>query len=186
MNTILVILADGFEEIEVAAPVDILRRLGQNVIVAGVETLKVKGSHNLIYQADILLNDLDISEIDGIVIPGGPASFALRENPQIVQLVQHFNAQGKLVAALCAAPIVLAKADIIEGKKVVAFPAPPVYEFILDAKGLLDKESSIMRDGNIITGKGPGVALEFSFEIGKYFTTEEKVAALKETMCVKA
>lgn len=182
--SVLVPLAPGFEEIELIAPVDILRRLGVNVTLAGVEGLSVKGAHGVVIQSDMLLVDVDSSNYDGIVLPGGPAAWALRSAPAVLSLVSEMHRAEKLVAAICAAPIALEAAGVIAGRSVTCYPAPDVRAGVASAKSVSDAPVEV--DGHIITGRGPAAALDFGYALGAYLVGEDKTQSLKGEMCYKA
>ena len=110
MKKIAVLCKDGFEEIEALTPVDVLRRANVHVDLVGMDDLKVTSSHQITIQMDCVFND-QIKEYDGIVIPGGlPGATNLRDDARVIEIVQQFNREHKLIAAICAGPIVLAKA----------------------------------------------------------------------------
>lgn len=176
-------MAPGFEEVELVAPVDILRRLGVNVVLAGVEGLLVKGAHDVVVQADMLLVDVEAEQFDGVMLPGGPASWTLRATPAVLALVRDMHKAGKLVAAICAAPIALAAAGALEGRMITCYPAPDVRKDVACAKAVLEEQ--VVADGHIITGRGPAAALEFGYALGAYLGCEQSVAKLKEDMCYK-
>ncbi len=183
MDPVLVLMAPGFEEIELTAPVDILRRLEIPVTLAGLKGRRVEGAHGLTMEADMLLVDVDASLYSGVILPGGQASWLLRDTPAVLKLVREMNAAGKLVAAICAAPIALAKAGVLGGKRATCYPAAEVEETVRAAASELCTTPTVT-DGNIITGRGPGAALEFGFELGCYFGKTARVEELRREMCV--
>ncbi len=182
MTKILILMAPGFEEIELTAPVDILRRLGVSVDIAGVESLQVEAAHGMVMQADMLLADVDGAQYDGIVLPGGQGSWVLRDSAAVLRLVEEMSAQKKLVAAICAAPIVLEAAGVLQGKSVCCYPAEAVVSELKSVAGIENKP--VVRDGHIITGRGPGAAFDFAFALGEYCCDEAVVAAMREEMCM--
>ncbi len=175
-------MAPGPEEIELAAPVDILRRLEIPVVLAGLKSRRVEGAHGLTMEADMLLVDVDAALFSGIILPGGQASWTLRETPAVLKLVREMHAAGKLVAAICAAPIALAKAGVLTGRRVTCYPAAEVEETVKAAAAELCTEPAVT-DGNIITGRGPGAAHEFGYTLGCYLGKAERVAELRSEMC---
>lgn len=181
MKPILVLLAPGFEEIEFSAPVDILRRLDIPVITAGVQGRQVEGAHGITMKADMLMVDVEEDKFDGIILPGGAASWLLRDTPGVLKLVRQMNTAGKLVAAICAAPIALEAAGVLKEKKVTCYPADAVTQ---DIKSATLCDCPTVTDGNIITGRGPGAALEFGFALGAYF--DKDVESLRKEMCCAA
>ena len=178
MKAILVLLAPGFEEIEFTAPVDILRRLGISVVTAGVQGREVEGAHGITMQADTLLSEVKGGDYAGIVLPGGAASWLLRDMPAVLQLVREMNAEGKMVAAICAAPIALEAAGVLSGRRITCYPAEAVVADIPSAAEITTEPT--VTDGNIITGRGPGAALEFGFALGAYLGKD--VASLRREM----
>ena len=180
MKSILVLRAPGFEEIELTAPVEILRRLGVKVVLAGVQGRRVEGAHGLTMQADMLLVDVQPEEYDGVVLPGGAASWLLRDTPAVLKLVREMNAAGKLVAAICAAPIALEAAGVLKERHITCYPADAVTADVASAASVSDAPS--VTDGNIVTGRGPGAALEFGFALGAYLGFD--VASLRKEMCL--
>lgn len=160
MSKVAVILADGFEEIEAIAPIDILRRAGVDVDIYGLEA-EVTGAHNITIKADYILTDI-ISDYDLIMLPGGmPGAANLRDNALVIESLQLMNQLNKKISAICAAPIVLEKAGLLEGKKFTHFPG---IEDQLP-HGFDQHEAVVVVDGNLITGRGAGVALEFGYTL---------------------
>jgi 4-methyl-5(b-hydroxyethyl)-thiazole monophosphate biosynthesis len=182
-KTALVILAEGFEEVEAIAPVDVLRRAGVRVTLAGVNSLIVKGSRNIGVQADALLKDIkDLP--DAVILPGGlPGASNLAQSVEVTKLIKQMNAAGKLVAAICAAPAaVLAPLGILDGKKATCYPG---CETDFSDKIGHSKERVVV-DGNIITSQGPGTALEFALVIAARLVGQEMADTVRSKMLVKA
>lgn len=177
MKKILLFLAEGFEEVEALTVVDYLRRMDVGVDTCSItEDKKVKGAHGIEVMAEITLGDVASGkDYDGVVIPGGlPGSTNLRDNERVVELVGEFNQEEKLVAAICAGPIVLEKAGILEGKEVTSYPG-----FEEELNGIY-KEDIVVKDGNIITARGPAVAVYFALKIVEDLLGEERVEELKK------
>ncbi|EPD87087.1 DJ-1 family glyoxalase III [Streptococcus sp. HPH0090] len=159
MPKVAVILADGFEEIEALTVVDVLRRANITCHMVGFDE-KVTGSHAIQVQADQVFNG-DLSEYDMIVLPGGmPGSAHLRDNEQLIAELQKCEQVGKTVAAICAAPIALNRAGLLEGRNFTCYDG--VQEQI--ANGHYHKETVVV-DGNIITSRGPATALAFAYHL---------------------
>ncbi len=180
---VLVILAEGFEEIEAVTPIDVLRRAGLEVTLAGVSGKTITGAHGIKFQADITLDEYK-GLPDAIVLPGGlPGAKNLGESKKVAELVKRMNSQKKLVAAICAAPaLVLAPAGVLEGKKATCYTGfeknfPPSVSFSKDR---------VVVDGNIVTSCGPGSALEFALELVEQLAGKEKAQTLKEGLLVKS
>lgn len=183
MKKIAILVAPGFEEIELTAPLDILRRLGFDVSLAGVQSDHVIGAHELTITTDTMMDQLQADQLDALILPGGAGSWVLRDTPEVLHLVNQMHIAGKLVAAICAAPIVLAKAGLVRGRDVTAYPMPDVHEELHDAGARIIKNQSVVLDGNMITANGPGAALLFGYAIGEYLGEDLQVAELKEQMC---
>ncbi|HBM17509.1 MAG TPA: DJ-1 family protein [Lentisphaeria bacterium] len=178
MLKILVLLADGFEEVEAILPVDFWRRLGMEVHTASIDNKdEVKGSHNIVVKADRKLENTDL-EYDAIFLPGGmPGSAKLRDNKLVIELIMRCYNTGKLVSAICAAPIALYKAGILKGKKHTAHPS--VKEIFIDS---VYTGSRVEISDNIITAKGPGAAAEFALEVARYLGLEKEAEKLYRDM----
>jgi 4-methyl-5(b-hydroxyethyl)-thiazole monophosphate biosynthesis len=158
----LVILADGFEEIEAVTVIDVLRRAGVEVFVAGLIDNKVKGSRQITVLADGLLAQVN-SDFDGLVLPGGgQGALRLAESDKVNALIKGMFAKNKIIAAICAAPaIVLSPLGILAGKKATCFPGME-EKFNQDVKFVA---KAVVIDGNIITSRAPGTAMEFALAI---------------------
>lgn len=171
MKSVAVILADGLEEVEAITPIDFLRRAGIDVTTVALKERLVEGSHGVHLKADVLLNDFP-EEADAILIPGGmPGSAHIAADLTVIDLVKKFHDQGKLVAAICAAPsLVLGAAGILKDKRYTCYPG---FE---DKAGPYGKYSTdrVVCDKNVITGCGVGGAAEFSREIIAYLIGHEK------------
>jgi 4-methyl-5(b-hydroxyethyl)-thiazole monophosphate biosynthesis len=181
-KTTLVILAEGFEEIEAIAPVDVLRRAGVRVTLVGVNSLVVKSSRNIGVQADVLLKDIkDLP--DAVILPGGlPGATNLAKSGEVARLVKQMNAAGKLVAAICAAPAaVLAPLGILDGKKATCYPGD---ERDFSGKTVYSEERVVV-DGNIITSQGPGTALEFALAIAARLAGQEMAGTVRGKMLIE-
>lgn len=183
MKKALVLLIDGFEEIEAMSIVDILRRLDIQVTTLGVIQKQVTGAHGVPVIADALLRETDISAADALILPGGaPGSWNLRDSEDTLQCIREFHKQGKWIAAICAAPIALAKAGILEGKTVTAYPAEPVAN---DLPMACNTGNRIEQDGNIITSKGPGTAIDFAFHVAGALGCTDAIPAMRKEMILE-
>ena len=163
---VLVPLAEGFEETEAITVIDILRRAGIDTVTAALSKNPVTGSHQIPVIADKLLDENE--EFNAIALPGGmPGSNNLRDDPRIINLVKKINASGGLTAALCAAPIVLSKAEVLKGKNYTCYPG-----FEGQITGGIFTDKNVVVDGNIITGKGAGHAVQFGLAIVAFLKGE--------------
>ncbi|WP_058485454.1 DJ-1 family glyoxalase III [Defluviitalea phaphyphila] len=180
MNAYL-FLAEGFEEIEALATVDILRRAEISVFtVSIINDLKVKGKNGVEVKADILFENLDLQGADMLILPGGPGVSLLHKHEELKNLIKEYNNAGKWIAAICAAPTVLGKLGILEGKKATCYPGCEA-----DLKGALLQNEEVVLDGNIITSKGPGTTFSFAFKIIEVLKGKEKVKEISNGMCYK-
>lgn len=176
---IYVFLADGFEEIEALAPVDLLRRAGFAVQTVGITGKTVTGSHNISVTADILPEEVVLNEaVQAVVLPGGMSGAKNLDADETVSRAIAFAAEkGKLLCAICAAPFLLGKRGLLQGKTAICFPG-----FEADLTGAEISEQSVCRDGSIITAKGMGVATEFGLKIVEALSDEETAAELRATI----
>lgn len=153
---ILELLADGNETIELLTVVDYLRRADIEIdMVSTTGDINLKTSHGVKYQADYLLEDINPDAYDGVYIPGGTkGAESLRDNEKVIEIIKDFNRQGKLIAAICAGPIVLDKAGILHDKKVTSFPT--IKNDLKNIGEYIDDEI-VVTDGNITTSRGAAV-----------------------------
>lgn len=165
----VVFFADGFEECEGLIVVDILRRAGVNVLTASIMGRKeITSSHNVTIQADVLVEHVDFSEVDLIVLPGGlPGTVYLSENEVVKKQCQIF-AEDKLVSAICAAPSILASLGIINSRPVTCHPA---FETKM-ADAIITHDPVTVSD-NIITGQGLGAAIPFALKLVEILVDKE-------------
>lgn len=178
MTKIMVMIADGFEEIEALTVVDVLRRAGIECNMVGLDDINISGAHGIEVKCDYLFDDVVLAEYDGVVLPGGmPGAVNLRNNIRLIETIKDYHSSGRLVAAICAAPIVLEKAGVIGGKKVTSYPS-----FADELHNSIYVEDIVSNDSNIITSRGPATAMSFSFEILKALGKEDEVEKLKQDM----
>lgn len=172
-------LADGFEEVEALAPLDILRRGGQEVVTVSInEDNFVCGAHGVTVVADANISDVDVSDADLLVLPGGmPGAKNLLECSAVCKALVRQHSEGKLVAAICAAPMVLGLNGILDGKKATCYPG-----FESNLNGATYTAELVTEDGNIITGRGPGAAMEFGYALLSRFVDKEVVDGMREGM----
>ena len=173
MKNVYVCLATGFEEIEALTPVDILRRAGiyaKLVSITGNEI--VTGARNINVKADLLFENIDKNWADILVLPGGmPGTTNLLAYEPLMALVKEYNENKKNIAAICAAPTILGKIGLLEGKKATCYPGMEA-----DLIGAEAKTDSVVVDGNIITSRGMGTALDFSLELLSIMTGSKEEA----------
>jgi len=173
----LVLLANGFEEIEATCPIDLLRRSETEVSVASCElSLLVTGRSNIKLEADCLFDGEISKDHDMLVLPGGPAVFELRKNPRILSFIREFDQTGKPIGAICAAPLLLLDAQIIRERKYTAHGS--VSNELPD----MDNEQLIVRDDNLITSRGAGTAVEFGLCLVEILHGEEKANEIRHSI----
>lgn len=181
MKKVIVHLADGFEEIEAITPVDVLRRAGCEVVIVSISGKNsVTSRRNVTVMADRLFSESDYETVDMIILPGGqPGANNLNSHEGLKKQIVSFNNKGKWLAAICAAPLVLGGLGILRGKKATCFPG--TEQKLIDANYT---GNPVEVDGHIITGKGPGVALEFSLMLAEKLVGKEKADEIREAMIV--
>lgn len=180
-ETVLVPLAEGFEEIEAITIVDVLRRADLSVTVAGLREGPVEGAHGITVQTDCALADVDPGTIGMIVLPGGmPGTRHLNEDARLRALLTDLHAKGQPLAAICAAPMVLADAGVLGTRPATSHPS--VRDKLGEAEVVATPR--VVRSGHVTTSQGPGTALEFSLAIVAELAGEAKARQLAEAMLV--
>ena len=182
MKTICVFLADGFEEVEALTVVDVLRRIGISVETVSIMKSKtVMGAHDVPIVADKLFEDIKQDNVEMIVLPGGmPGATNLDSHVGLSKLIKEFAESAKPLSAICAAPMVLGKRGILNNKKATCYPG---FEKFLH--GAAYTNALVQKDGNIITGKGPGAAMDFAFTIAEQYVGLAKVKEVRKGMIVE-
>jgi 4-methyl-5(b-hydroxyethyl)-thiazole monophosphate biosynthesis len=163
------LLAEGFEEVEAVTPADFLNRAGVEVLITGIGTKTVKGSHGITLLADYEISELP-DDLDAVIIPGGlPGSENVANSSLAISLVQKLFKRGKIIAAICAAPaFVLEKAGVLKGKRATCYPGHEVR--FTDA---LFSEKRVVVDGSIVTSRAPGTASEFAIKLVEILVGKE-------------
>ena len=179
MSKAAVFFGTGYEEIEALTVVDILRRAGiETLMVSVTDQQHVEGSHGIMVEMDMLVSEVDYEKLDVIVLPGGmPGTKNLEACEVLMEQVDAFAAQGKLVAAICAAPSILGHRGILKGKKACSYPT---FESHLEGAQVLQQLA--VTDGNIITGRGMGAAIPFGLAILEKLQGEEAAQKMAETI----
>lgn len=178
----LILLAEGFEEIEAATPIDVLRRAGCDVVSAGLTGTEIKGAHGLVFKTDIALSALS-GDFDMIVLPGGmPGAKHLGDSAEAKKLATDMCAAGKLVASICAAPVMTLGAwGLLNGKKATCYPG---MEGMFPA-GVIFSPERVVVDGAITTSRGPGTALEFAICLAGQIAGRDVADKLASDMLLK-
>lgn len=176
---IYVFLAEGFEEVEALATVDVLRRAGLDVKTVGVTGDVVSGSHSIPVVCDTVIGSIQPDEsIQAVVLPGGmPGTLNLENSKEVNAFIDYAVENGKYICAICAAPSILGKKGLLNGKEAICFPG--FEEYLYGAK-VSDK--SVVADGKFITAKACGVALKFGKVIAEQFIGKEKADTLWESL----
>ena len=182
MSRIGVLLAEGFEEIEAVTIIDVLRRAELEVTVLGVGGERISGAHGLQVEADQVLEENPDADWSALVLPGGlPGATNLRDNPIVLELIRSTYSAGGKLAAICAAPIVLGSAGVLEGRRATCYPG-----FEEGLTGAECSEERVVVDGNITTSRGPGTSLDFALCLVAQFKDQETADSLREGMLVNA
>ena len=173
---IYVYLAQGFEEIEALATVDFLRRCDLEVVTAGVGSQDVTGAHDITVLADTVESMLVKSDdVEAVILPGGmPGTLNLEKSKMVQDMLDFASEKGIVIGAICAAPSVLGKKGLLQGKKATCFPG-----FEDQLIGAVVTDASVETDGNIITAKGAGCSIDFAYAIAEKLLGSEKPSHVK-------
>ncbi len=170
MKRVLILLAPGFEEIEAVTVIDILRRAGVEVTVAGTVEGPIEGSRRVNLLADLSVEKVAGGDYDMVVLPGGqPGADHLAKDERVRRILEEAMAKERCIAAICAAPSILASAGFLDGKKATSHPS--VRERMAGANY---SEARVVVDGRWVTSRAPGTAMEFAFELVRLLVGEEK------------
>jgi len=181
MKSALVLLAPGFEEIEAVTIIDILRRASILVTVAGLEYPLVTGSHSIVIQPDVFYKDVDATDFDVLILPGGqPGSTNLKNDPLVLEWVQNRFMAGKALAAICAAPTVFHAAGITNQITVTSYPSE---QNVFEAAHY--SEQSVVKDHGVITSRGVGTAILFALELVAELAGKETAQTIKDKILWK-
>ena len=179
MAKALVLLADGFEEIEAVTIIDVLRRADVEVTVVGVGDGPARGSHGIPIVPERHMDQMRIEGYDALLLPGGmPGSAHLKDDKRVLALLKRFNNDGKLVGAICAAPIALEAAGVIEGRRATSFPG-------LELPSARYVEERVVVDGNLVTSRGAGTAMEFALVLVERLVGAEQAQKLADGMLAR-
>lgn len=182
MKKTAILFAEGYEEVEALTVVDLLRRAGIGCDIVSVgNTDEATGSHGITLRTDKKFSETDFSKYDGIILPGGmPGTKNLAASESVLELLRSFHSAGKLTAAICAAPTVLAKAGLLYDRKAVCYPG-------IEAQlaGANAGYEPVAVDGTVITSRGVGTAIAFALAIVQYFEGPEQAEALASEIVYK-
>ncbi|MCI8708176.1 MAG: DJ-1/PfpI family protein [Dorea sp.] len=179
MIKVNVLLADGFEEIEALAVVDLLRRAQVYVgTVSVMDDYMVHGAHGISVQAEDLFDEVDFAETDALILPGGmPGTTNLKEHEGVRKVTAELAEKGKIIGAICAAPTVLSDLGLLKGKRVTCYPSVET-----DIQGAVIMKAPVVSDGNIITSRGAGTAIDFALELIAVLVGKERALSVAESI----
>ena len=178
MAKALLFLAIGFEEIEATSIVDTLRRGGVEVVIAGLQAGAIEGGHGITVVPDTTIEEINVEKYDAVILPGGyPGYVNLGKDERVLDSVKNAFEMEKLVAAICGAPSVLAKAGILKGKKATIYPGMEA-----GLTGAKHSNERVVVDGNIVTSQGPGTAVEFGVKLVEILAGETRARELKDEL----
>ena len=184
MKRVLVPLAPGFEEIEAVTIIDVLRRAGVTVDVAGTEAGPITGSHGITVAPDRTLAGVDADAYDLVALPGGmPGTLHLREHSELLRIIRELAARGRYTTAICAAPTVLAAAGVTAGRAVTGHPSVARE---LESAGLAYRTEPVVADGPVITSRGAGTAMEFALALVETLVDRATRERLRQQMVAPA
>jgi protein deglycase len=172
---LLCLITDGFEEIETVTPVDLLRRADIEVIIASLDGSPVTGRCGVKIIPDSALDPLQAIDFDLLMLPGGPGVKALRQDGRAAELAKAFHANGRRIAAICAAPLILHDAGLLDGLRFTSHSS--TWEELPDAE-----DERVMEDGLVITSRGAGTALDFGFALVEFLAGEAAVDEISEAI----
>ncbi len=179
---VYMLLGTGFEETEAVAPLDILRRAGVKVLTVGIDGKTVCGSHKIPVVADITPEEMDLTEMDMIVIPGGMGGVAsLRACPAALEALKFGWDNGKYVAAICAGPTVLADLGITDGRRATCYPGQEIHM----GSAKMEKDAAVVVDGRLITGTSAGCAIPFGLALAEALVGKEAAEKVKEQIVIR-
>ena len=182
MKETYLFLAKGFEEVEALTAVDVLRRADIPVKTVSItDSLQVEGAHGIPVTADCLFADTNFDDAEWLILPGGmPGSTNLRDSERVIALIRTLHSAGKIVSAICAAPIALHKAGVTAGRRITGYPGSEQM-----APGLVYTGERIETDGGVVTGKGPGAAFDFAFALAAALgSSPDEIKTMKLQMFV--
>jgi len=178
MKRVLLTLTDGFEDIEAVAVTNILRRAGIEVVLTGLPSSIVESSNGLKVIADKKMDNANLDDFDALVIPGGKRGCEnLGNSRAVMEAITHFEEKGKLVAAIGAAPSLLAKAGILKERRATIQPGK-------EKEIPRPRDSKVIEDNNVITSMGPGTSIEFALKIVENLDSKQKADKIKKDLCV--
>ncbi len=162
---VLLLLADGFEDMEAVAVLDILRRAGLTLRTVGVRGLSVTSARGMTVLADMPLEDVNLSEVEMVVLPGGVPGVLNLRNPEVRALLHDADTRGLWLAAICAAPVILAEEGLLRGRRAIGYPGTEADLVRHGAR--IQPDAHVVRDGRFITASGAGHAMDFALKLAE-------------------
>lgn len=179
---VYMLLGTGFEEAEAIAPLDLLRRAGVEILTVGIDGKVVTGSHKIKVEADITIGEMDLTDLDMVVIPGGLGGVAsLRACPAALDVLKFGWDNGKYVAAICAGPTVLADLGITDGLKATCYPGQEKNM----GSALMQENAAVVTDGRLITGASAGCAIPFGLALVEALKGKEAAEKVKNQIVIR-
>jgi 4-methyl-5(b-hydroxyethyl)-thiazole monophosphate biosynthesis len=174
MTEFLMPLADGFEEIEATTTIDILRRAGINVTTAGLQGTIVRSVRGVKLITDMKMDDVNVDKFDGLILVGGdPGWKNLSMSRRVMDAVQKYHGSKKTLAAICAAPCILAKAGVLADKRATIYPG-------MERELPRPRSEKVIADGHVITSQGPGTAVDFALKIVELSVGKDKASKVRK------
>lgn len=181
---VYMILGTGFEETEAVVPVDLLRRAGVQTACVGIGGLEITGSHGMTFLADLTVEQMDLTELDMIVLPGGLDGVAsIRSCRPVLDAIQFAYENHKYIGAICAAPTVLAEMHITDGKKAVCYPGEQLIHQMNASD--FQPDAAVVRDGTVITAASAGCAVAFALELIAALKGRETAQAVADQLVIR-
>lgn len=179
---VYMLLGTGFEEIEAVAPLDLLRRAGVEIMTVGINGKTVSGSHKIPVEADLTIGEMDLTDLDMVIIPGGLGGVAsLRHCQPALDALKFAWDNGKYVAAICAGPTVLADLGITDGLRATCYPGHEQYM----GSALMQENQAVVTDGRLITGTSAGCAIPFGLALVEALKGSEAAEAVRKQIVIR-
>ena len=179
---VFMLLGTGFEETEAITPLDLLRRAGVNILTVGIDGKVITGSHKIRVEADITLDEMDLTDMEMIIIPGGMGGVAsLRACPAALEALKFAWENRKYVAAICAGPSVLADLGITDGLKATCYPGQERNM----GSAVVDSSAAFVVSGNLITGASAGCAVPFGLALVEALKGKETAEKIKDQIVIR-
>ncbi len=179
---VFMLLGTGFEETEAITPLDLLRRAGVNILTVGIDGKVVTGSHKIRVEADITLDEMDLTDMEMMIIPGGIGGVAsLRACPAALEALKFAWENRKYVAAICAGPTVLADLGITDGLKATCYPGQEQNM----GSAVVDSSAAFVVSGNLITGASAGCAVPFGLALVEALKGRETAEKIKDQIVIR-